>query len=311
MRILIADDEPVSRRILEAALRRMGYDVVVAEDGNEAWSKLSEHGVRLLIADWMMPGLDGLELVRRIRSMRTDRYVYTMLLTSRSQKQDIIHGLAAGADDYITKPFDRDELMVRIRAGERVVRLEEDLASRNEQLRRLTLIDELTGIGNRRAFESTLSRLHDHSRRYRRALSVVMIDIDRFKAYNDTLGHRAGDEALKQVARLIGSGTRSADLAFRYGGEEFVCLLPETDEHGGLVVAERLRRTVEDAALPHPGTAAGGVVTISCGIATLEPGGALSQDALVRTADEALYAAKRAGRNRVEIGGHALAPGEG
>jgi diguanylate cyclase (GGDEF)-like protein len=301
VRVLIADDDAVSRRMLEAALRRMGHDVVVTCNGQEAWERIRRDDIRIVVADWMMPEMDGLELVRQIRSLVDQGYIYAILLTSRSQRQDIIHGLAAGADDYITKPFDRDELMVRIRAGERVVRLESDLASRNEQLRRLTLIDELTGLGNRRAFDSTLSRLYDHSRRYRRVLGFVMIDIDRFKLYNDSLGHKAGDTALEKVARLIRENTRSADLAFRYGGEEFACLLPETDEVGSVTVAERLRCAVAGAGLPHPSNPPHLITTVSCGVATLEPGNSMTQDELVRRADEALYAAKRGGRDRVEL----------
>ncbi len=305
MRVLIADDEPISRRMLEAALLRMGHDVIVTCDGEEAWSAIQNSPIRFVIADWMMPNMDGLELVRRIRTLSNQNYIYSVLLTSRNQKQDIIHGLAAGADDYLTKPFDRDELLVRVRSGERIVRLEEELAARNEQLRRLTLIDELTGIGNRRAFDGTLSRMVDHCRRYDHPFSLLMIDIDRFKAYNDTLGHTAGDEALRSVAELIKNNVRTADLAFRYGGEEFACILPETDAEGGATVAERLRDGIEQNGLPHPDNPPAGCVTVSCGVATYSGDARGSANDLIRLADEALYRAKDAGRNRVESYGGA------
>lgn len=297
--ILIAEDEPVTRRLLESALREMGHRVIATSDGLAAWEAIRRHRARIVIADWMMPGMDGLELVRRIRAMPDSSYIYTILLTARHEKQDVVAGLAAGADDYVVKPFDRDELMVRIRAGERVVRLEEELARRNEQLRRLTLIDELTGIGNRRAFDESLRRLHEHSRRFCHPLGLIMADIDRFKAYNDTKGHEAGDDALRAVARILKESVRTGDLCFRYGGEEFVCLLPETTLDGALIVAERLRDRVRDAGLPHPGNPPFGVVTISAGAYALEPGALITPEELLGRADQAMYEAKRSGRNAV------------
>jgi len=303
VRVLIADDDPISRRMLEAALRRMGHGVVVTSDGQQAWESLQNSAVRLVIADWMMPKLDGLELVRKIRLLEKHNYIYTVLLTSRSEKQDIIQGLAAGADDYVTKPFDLDELLVRVRAGERIVRLEEELAARNEQLRRLTLIDELTQIGNRRAFDGTLARMVEHCRRYDHCFGLLMIDIDHFKAYNDSFGHTSGDETLRSVAQLIVGNIRTADLAYRYGGEEFACILPETDEAGSIRVAERLRAGIEGTGIQHPGNPPSGVVTVSSGVACFSPESAGSANDIVRLADEALYRAKDAGRNRVVIYG--------
>lgn len=287
--------------MLDAALRHMGHDVTQVADGNDAWNLLQQDKFRMVIADWMMPGMDGLELVRNIRSLEKHGYIYTMLLTSRGQTEDIIHGLAAGADDYITKPFEREELRFRIRAGERVIKLEKQLAARNEQLRRLALIDELTGIGNRRAFDEALGRLFEQCRRFRHPLAVAMIDIDYFKRYNDAFGHRAGDDALQQVAKLIGQNIRTVDLSFRYGGEEFAYLLPETDIRGSAVVAERLRRTVENAKIPHPDNPPHDVITISAGVASYDPRMATDADAIVQLADQALYRAKAAGRNKVEV----------
>jgi two-component system chemotaxis response regulator CheY len=307
VRILIAEDEPVSRRVLRVALEKMGHSVREAVDGGEALSILTKDDVRLVIADWMMPNVDGLELVRRLRaSSQTaqdgeseDRYVYVILLTSRGQKQDIVDGLTAGADDYITKPFDRDELMVRIRAGERVIGLEDKLAARNRELARMALIDGLTGIPNRRDFDEKLYKLGEQSRRGKRPFSIVMVDLDHFKGLNDTLGHEAGDDALRTVAGILGKNVRTSDYAFRYGGEEFVCLLPDTDAEGAYQVAERLRVRVEAADIPNPGNPPGQRLTVSLGLASYDPGGDTSPDAVLARADQALYRAKELGRNRV------------
>jgi two-component system chemotaxis response regulator CheY len=299
LRILIAEDDRLSRRMLVRALGEMGHEVVAAADGLEAWEALERDDLRLVIADWMMPRLDGLQLVRKIRAAGFDRYVYVILLTSRAQKTDIIEGLAAGADDYVTKPFDRDELAFRLSAGERVVRLEEELAARNEQLQQLALHDALTGIPNRRSLDQTLTKLLAHARRFERPLSVIMLDLDHFKRYNDGLGHDAGDEALRRVARLLASSTREVDEVFRYGGEEFCCLLPETGSEGALGAAGRLRAAIEEEALPHPDNPPAGVITISAGIATFDGESEMEGVDLIKAADRALYAAKAAGRNRV------------
>lgn len=292
MRILIADDESVSRRLLGAALTRMGHEVVSAENGRQAWELLENEPFRLVIADWEMPEMDGLELVQHIRSqVSPKRYVYIILLTSRGEKKDIVGGLDAGADDYLTKPFDAQELKVRIKTGQRIIDLETQLAEQSRT-------DQLTQIANRRAFEERLGWLCEQAGRYGRSFGVVMIDIDFFKKYNDSLGHEAGDDALRRVAQLLSGAVRKADQAFRYGGEEFVCLLPETPDSGGLIAAERLRAAVEEAKIPHPQNPFG-YVTISLGVATFVPGGGMPAEQMLGCADRALYEAKASGRNRV------------
>ncbi len=298
MRILIADDDPISRAVLEASLRQMGHDVTAAADGQTAWEILEREGIRLVIADWMMPGKTGLELLEAIRSRGERTYVYVILLTARGEKKDIVGGLAAGADDYVIKPFERGELMFRIRAGERIIRLEEELEARNEMLHRLALTDGLTELANRRALDDTLRHLHEQARRYHRALGVAMIDIDHFKRFNDALGHEAGDKVLQQVAGLLAGAVRGADQVFRYGGEEFAGVFPETNLAGTLVVGERLRKSVEGAAIAHPANPPSDVVTVSVGVASLPPGSTLPPEALLREADQALYRAKVEGRNR-------------
>lgn len=297
MRLLIAEDELISRRLLVAALARMGHDVLVAEDGRAAWEILEREDVRLVVADWEMPNMDGLELVRRIRAEANRPYIYVILLTSRGDKQDIVAGMNAGADDYVTKPWDEGELTVRLKAGMRVLALYSQLDDRNEQLRRMALVDGLTGIANRRAFDDDFMRHREQARRFWRTLSLIMIDIDRFKPYNDTYGHEAGDNALRTVAQILQRDLRQVDKAYRYGGEEFVCLLPETDETGAFIVADRLRQAVFEARIAHPGNPPAGVVTVSLGVATFDMRD--QGEDLIKHADAALYAAKAAGRNRV------------
>jgi two-component system chemotaxis response regulator CheY len=251
-----------------------------------------------VIADWMMPGLEGLELIRRIRSSQLEHYVYLILLTSKSQRTDRLAGLEAGADDYITKPFDPDELLYRVRAGERVVELEEKLARQNEKLRLMAMVDGLTDVGNRRAFDGTFGKLHSQAQRYGHPFSLALIDLDRFKHYNDLLGHEAGDKALKAVASIISKELRSADSVFRYGGEEFACLFPMTGPEGAQVAVDRLRKKIYDAAIPHPGNPPYERVTISLGYAGFDPSNPIPRDELFRRADRALYTAKNQGRNR-------------
>ncbi len=298
MRILIVDDDPVSCRMLAAAVARMGYDVVTASNGLEAWDVLRAEQIGLVVTDWMMPGMDGLELVRRIRGDELGRYVYVILLTSRGESRDAAEALEAGADDFIAKPAHRDELTARLKAGRRILDLQDALHEKNLLLERMTRVDGLTGIANRRHFDEEYTRAFETARRFRRFLSVAMIDIDRFKLFNDRFGHEAGDNALRAVASVIDETVRTADQSFRYGGEEFCCLFPETDGSGAVTVAERLRTAVVNLAIPHPENSPGGVVTISLGVATFAPLAGLSPDDLLRAADSALYQAKREGRNR-------------
>ncbi|MCU0229871.1 MAG: diguanylate cyclase [Acidobacteria bacterium] len=298
MRILLVEDEPVSRRMLSAAIARMGYDVVVAADGSEAWDVLRAEQIGLVVTDWMMPEMDGLQLVEKIRGGELGRYVYVILLTSRSDSRDAAEAIEAGADDFIAKPWHRDELMARLTAGRRILDLQAALQEKNLLLERMTRVDGLTGIGNRRHFDEEFPRAFELARRFQRFLSVAMIDIDRFKAYNDRFGHEAGDIALRAVAAAIDETVRTADQSFRYGGEEFCCLFPETDEAGALIVADRLRAAVERLGLVHPDNQPAGLVTISVGVATLRPPPVIGPEDLLRTADQALYRAKDQGRNR-------------
>ena len=300
-RILLAEDDPVTRMLLERQLKKAGYEVEAVADGNAALERFSERFYPLLVTDWEMPGLDGVELCRAVRAMNLDGYVFILLLTARDSKENIIAGLGAGADDYLTKPVHEAELIARLNTGRRILTLEQSLRSAIEQNRWLSITDSLTGAFNRRYLMEQLPRELERSQRYERNLSVVICDIDHFKRVNDTHGHGIGDAVLKLFAERIRNLTRSAiDWIARYGGEEFVIILPETGLEGGLQAAEKFRRAIE--AMPFE-TAAGQLrITASFGVAAVEAddiGGRLDGEELVRRSDDCLYQAKQAGRNRV------------
>jgi diguanylate cyclase (GGDEF)-like protein len=292
MKVLIAEDDEVGLFSLRSALTRSGYEVVVAHDGREAWEILQRHDApQLAIVDWMMPGIDGLELCRRVRESRSGAYVYVIMLTGKARKEDIVAGMQAGADDYLAKPFDVDELRVRVRAGERIVGLQEALRVQATQ-------DTLTGAMNRGAIFEVLKRELAHSARSGARVGVVMADLDHFKQINDTHGHPAGDAVLREATTRLKSVLRAYDALGRYGGEEFMLVLPSCTVQHAAEVAERARRAVADT----PVIAAGTIIPISAsfGVAAAGGGAALDLDGVIRAADDALYRAKRAGRNRVD-----------
>jgi diguanylate cyclase (GGDEF)-like protein len=291
MRILIAEDQRVAALYLRRTLEKLGHEVEIAPDGEAAWRMIRDGDISLLISDWMMPKVDGPELCRRVRARPSGRYIYIILLTSLDGHQDRITGLRAGADDFLIKPPDSDELAVRLEIAERILAVHDQLAHQNARLAELAATDELTGVKNRRRFREDLELLFSQADRLGLPLSVVLLDIDHFKPYNDTFGHPAGDQVLQQVGRMLRSSVRGHDVVARYGGEEFVVLLPATGVNEAVEVAERLRATIADHGWPHR------PVTASFGVATSDddtPDGA----ALVDRADRALYAAKETGRNR-------------
>ncbi len=300
MKILIADDSIVSRHLLEATLRKWGYDVMVACDGAEALELLQrEDAPALIILDWMMPGMTGVEVCRRIRQRDGEPYTYILLLTSKSQKEDLIEGMEAGADDYITKPFDQNELQVRLRAGTRLVDLQAQLLKAREDLREQATKDSLTRLWNRSSILAELAREVARSEREARPLGVVIVDLDHFKNVNDTHGHLAGDAVLREASRRMQNSIRHYDSIGRYGGEEFLILFPGCGPSESFALADRLRKQLAQAEMSVNGSSLR--ITASFGVTVAMPGETCTQESLIRKADEALYAAKKAGRNRVEM----------
>ena len=297
MRVLAAEDNPVFQSMLKTMLTRWGYEAVMARDGNEAWNILEgSDAPRLAVLDWMMPGMDGVEICRRIRSANREPYVYILLLTARTESQDLIEGMDAGADDYLTKPFNAHELRVRIRAGRRILDLQEELLQAREALREQATHDGLTGLLNR---TSILEKLDDELSRAARdgsSVSVLMVDLDRFKSVNDTQGHLAGDAVLREASSRLKSASRRYDSVGRYGGEEFLMVLPGCETAAAALQAERLRDAI--AGTPFRADSRPLAMTCSIGLACSSH---CAPEVLVREADDALYQAKANGRNRVVV----------
>jgi two-component system chemotaxis response regulator CheY len=307
VKLLVVDDDPDSRRLLAISLGWAGHQVVEANDGEEGWDVFQREHTRLVITDWMMPGLDGMGLIRRIRLSDTEDYTYIIMLTALREKPQVVSGLEAGADDYLTKPFDPDVLSARVSIGERILKLQESLVDSRRNMERLAMHDALTGLLNRRAIhDRALAELN----RLRRGtpespLSVILLDIDHFKLINDSHGHQTGDQALQALAELLNHHLRSYDVLGRWGGEEFLILLPGTSLAEAGAVAERIRAHLSEAWLPLPDGLTVNL-TASLGVAVIDDAGAGAAgqswlDQLVSAADQALYQAKSQGRNRVVI----------
>jgi diguanylate cyclase (GGDEF)-like protein len=291
VKILIADDEDATRLKLETLLTNLGYDVIAARDGVEAWEMLQqEDAPRLALLDWLMPGLDGVDVCRRVRQAG-GAYIYIVMLTVRGQKQDLVAGMDAGADDYLSKPFNAEELRVRLAAGMRILKLQ-------EELRVLATHDDLTGVLNRGTILGMLERELAHVERKGVPVSIILADMDDFKHVNDMHGHAIGDAVLREAASRLSRPIRPYDALGRYGGEEFLIVLPGCGMSNALVVGERVRLAVGSEPID---TRAGPVtMTVSLGVASVEKGQDSRVDELIQAADDALYRAKRGGRNRVE-----------
>ena len=297
MKVLVAEDDPVTHRLLQATLRGWGYETVSAHTAREAEEVLLSGRARMAVCDWMLPDLSGPELCRRVRRAEGGRFAYFIILSARDRKEDIIEGLRAGADDYVTKPFDRQELEVRMRAGQRIIDLQQELLDVQHRLQQMATHDGLTGMWNHQAILETLEREFARHVRQSTPLSVIMADLDHFKQVNDTWGHPAGDAVLAAAARTVLDCVRPYDSVGRYGGEEFLVILTGCGGDLAEQVAERMRRAVEGSPVQ---TGAGAIsIAISAGTASTSDLPDADAHALVRRADEALYEAKQAGRNRV------------
>ena len=299
-RVLIAEDDPVSCHLLKCFLIKWDYDVAVATDGVAALKILeSEDSPRLAVLDWMMPGLEGPQICQRIREHKNRPYVYVLLLTARTEKQDLLRGLGLGADDYLTKPFDAEELRARLLVGERILNLQDDLIAAREELRFRATHDILTGIPNRASIMDALRSELSRQRREHHSFGVILVDIDHFKQVNDTYGHLYGDEVLRTVARRMKECIRPYDTVGRYGGEEFLIIVASSDAVGTMTLAERIRAAVGSMPVP---TQAGDIhITASLGAAVSKGPREVDPQLLLHLADQALYRAKEQGRNRAEL----------
>lgn len=299
--VLVADDDPLFCRLLESWLRKWNYRVTTPEDGLKAWNVLqhNDDAPQLLVLDWLMPAINGRELCQRIRSRKQLRYPYIVLLTAKDDKQDLVTALESGADDYLTKPFDMRELQARLRVGKRILTLQEELIKAREELRFEAMHDRLTELWNHGAILDFLHRELERTRRTREPLGILMLDIDHFKAVNDTHGHLVGDEVLKQVAGRLFRSARVYDWVGRYGGEEFLSIVSACSTENLRKHAERIRAGIAEEPIS---TSAGEVkVTVSIGAtgALFDPD--CDQQTLLQYADSALYRAKKRGRNCVEL----------
>jgi diguanylate cyclase (GGDEF)-like protein len=302
MKVLIAEDENISRMVLAKALANHGYEVLQAHDGQEAWDifQKEKEDIYIAILDWQMPKMDGIELCQRIKDASLSHYVYVIFLTGKKDIDSIVEGLETGADDYLPKPFDRRELLSRLKVGLRLIEFEKALREANEKLHTLAITDGLTGISNRRAIFERLRGEISRAGRENSTFCLIMLDIDHFKKVNDTYGHGAGDKVLVEIVNRIKSELRPHDDIGRYGGEEFLVGISKADSKISRVIAEKLRKCicerpfqVEDRKID---------VSISLGVVDFMP----SRDhdindfleGMIKAADIALYKAKEAGRNR-------------
>ena len=297
--VLVVDDSPVARKLVELTLPGDEYLLLFAKTGAEALDFFARYHPPLVITDWLMPDFSGVELCERIRQESHGIYTYIILLTGISDKAQVVRGLQAGADDYLTKPFHPEELLARAGVGRRTVALHREIESKNRLLEQLVLTDGLTGIPNRRAIEDWGTRQLSGAMRHGFSFWAVMADLDNFKAINDTFGHSAGDVVLKKFGEILTDNIRRCDMCARIGGEEFLIILTHVDQEGVVRAVEHVRRVFESYTFSFgSGTTR---VTASFGISALPAGMQMRFEDLVAKADAALYAAKNHGRNKFEI----------
>jgi len=299
IKVLVADDSAVYRRLVEQTLSENQYGVMFAKTGREAVDIFTKHQPPMVITDWMMPDFSGIELCKNIRQHFQQSYTYIIILTGMTEKSEVVKGLTAGADDYLTKPFDRDELLARAGVGRRVIELHRQIEAKNRLLEQLALTDELTNLPNRRAIENWGVRQLSGAARYGFEFWIAVADLDHFKNVNDTYGHKAGDTVLKRVAEILKSHSRKSDICGRIGGEEFLLSLSHATAENVKLVLDRIRSEIEATKFSFDGNSL--TVTASFGVACFNGENACDLSQIISHADAALYTAKRLGRNRTEF----------
>jgi diguanylate cyclase (GGDEF)-like protein len=301
-RVLVGEDDGVYRKLLQSLLQRANFEVTVVSDGMQALEAARvPHAPRLLILDWVMPGFYGPEICRKLRECpSTELYQYIILLSAKDAKADTVEGLEAGADDYLTKPFDAQELLARLRAGMRILELQDCLLEAGKKLQYQATHDSLTGLWNRSAWIKLISAEWERACRNNRGITILMIDIDHFKVVNDNFGHAAGDTVLRAVGNTLDNLVRAYDVAGRYGGEEFIVVASDLDREASGYYADRIRTAI--AALNVSGETQPISVTASFGVAHTDLPQSCTPDRLMRAADQALYESKARGRNCVVVG---------
>ena len=300
MQALVVDDSAVYRKLIGDHLRSWGFGVTLAESGSEAWRILEQpNAPKLVLLDWVLPDLDGIELCQRIRQAGSSSpYIYVILLTSNEGRQNMLQAMRAGADDYLVKPFDELELQARLLVGKRILDLQEELVSARESMRHAATHDSLTGLTNRGEILAMLERELERARRERKPVAVILCDVDHFKNVNDTLGHLFGDEALREIGKRLRAQLRVYDGVGRYGGEEFLMVLPSCDLPNALLRADELREIIANTPVVCSGEER--LITMSMGVAVSVCEGKNEVEMLLNQADAGLYKAKEKGRNRIE-----------
>jgi diguanylate cyclase (GGDEF)-like protein len=306
LNVLVVGDKAEERALVVGVVSELGHTVWQAEDGEEGLRAYRRRAFDIVISDFIMPKMNGLELCRQIRQQPQERYTYVLVASKFSEKQHILAGFEAGVDDYVGKPIDVDELRVRLISAVRVARVHAELASKNRELAEAgasllaeTRRDPLTNVGNRLRFQDDVERMMDEVRRYQHRYCLGMCDIDNFKQYNDTYGHLAGDQVLRSVAQTLQDKSRASDQVYRFGGEEFLLVFPDQDEASAMIAAQRLRREVEKLDIVHVGNAPYGRVTLTIGLALFQARSAEEVDRDLQAADKLLYHGKLHGRNQV------------